>query len=111
MIRSNVVVLFSLLVALPLCAQEAAVRSVAELRQAGGLQLSAAEAKQLLTGATVESTSGVGRKRGFDNSAGGTLYATSEGAQALTPKPYELLATGGCERMAHIASKCLGRRK
>lgn len=79
MIRAAVVFLFSSLVAFALSAQEAAVRSVAELRQAGGSQLSAAETKQLLTGATVESTSGVGRKRTFDNSAKGTLYAISEG--------------------------------
>ena len=82
-------VLLGLLLALFMAtglAQDAAVGSVAELRQAGGSQLSAAETKQLLTGATVESTSGVGRKRGFDNSARGTLYATSEGGSGAVTK-------------------------
>ena len=58
-------------------AQVSAVGTVAELRQAGGSQVAAAEMKGLLTGATFESTSGRGRKREFENSTGGTLYAIS----------------------------------
>lgn len=66
-------------------AQASAVGTVAELRQAGGSQVAAADMKGLLTGATFESTSGRGRKREFENSAGGTLYAISaDGAGVFT---------------------------
>ena len=65
--------------------QASATETVAELRKAGGSQVAAAEMKGLLTGATVESTSGRGRKREFENTAGGTLYAVSADASgALT---------------------------
>ncbi len=65
--------------------QAPSVDTVAELRKAGGSQVAAADMKGLLTGATFESTSGRGRKREFENSAGGTLYAISaDGAGVFT---------------------------
>ena len=65
--------------------QAPSVDTVAELRKAGGSQVAAADMKSLLTGATFESTSGRGRKREFENTAGGTLYGVSaDGAGTFT---------------------------
>ena len=67
----------TLMLPLSTIAQDARVQTVGELRQAGGSQLTAAEAATTLTGAKVESIGGANRKRTFENTARGTLYATS----------------------------------